>query len=58
MGTKLVDGDYTTNGGRVLFVVGSGETLDKARTNVYRQIEKITCDDLFYRLDIAKKFVE
>ena len=49
MGTKLVDGRYTINGGRVLFVVGSGETLEEARQKVYRQIQKITCDDLFYR---------
>ncbi|MGL4337250.1 MAG: phosphoribosylamine--glycine ligase, partial [Turicibacter sp.] len=53
MGTKLIDGNYTTNGGRVLFVVGSGENLEAARENVYREIKKIKCDDLFYRTDIA-----
>ncbi|MGL4374422.1 MAG: phosphoribosylamine--glycine ligase, partial [Turicibacter sp.] len=53
MGTKLIDGNYTTNGGRVLFVVGSGENLEAARENVYREIKKIQCDDLFYRTDIA-----
>lgn len=55
MGTKLVNGEYTINGGRVLFVVGSGDTLEQARTNVYQQIKKINCDSLFYRQDIANK---
>ena len=57
MGTKLINGEYTINGGRVLFVVGNGETLEHARANVYKQIEKINCDELFYRLDIAKKAI-
>ncbi|CUO11062.1 Phosphoribosylamine--glycine ligase [Turicibacter sanguinis] len=55
MGTKLVDGKITLNGGRVLFVVGSGNTLEEARQKVYKEIQKINCDDLFYRTDIAKK---
>ncbi len=54
MGTKLVNGQVTTNGGRVLFVVGSGETLALAREHVYKEIKKIKCDELFYRTDIAK----
>lgn len=58
MGTKLINGEYTINGGRVLFIVGNGETLEHARANVYKQIEKINCDHLFYRLDIAKKAVQ
>ncbi len=53
MGTKLVNGQVTTNGGRVLFVVGSGETLALAREHVYKEIKKIKCDELFYRTDIA-----
>lgn len=57
MGTKLVDGKLTLNGGRVLFVVGSGDTLEDARQKVYKEIQKIECDDLFYRTDIAKKAV-
>lgn len=57
MGTKLVDGKYTLNGGRVLFVVGVGEILETARQKVYKEIEKIDCEDLFYRTDIAKKAV-
>lgn len=57
MGTKVINGEYTINGGRVLFVVGSGDNLEQARTNVYNQIKKIDCDSLFYRQDIAKKVI-
>jgi len=57
MGTKLVNDMYTINGGRVMFVVGSGKTLEAARQKVYREIEKINCDDLFYRTDIAENIV-
>lgn len=53
MGTQFVGTDYTINGGRVLFVVGSGTTLEDARQNVYREIKKIDCKQLFYRTDIA-----
>ena len=55
MGTDLVEGEFVTNGGRVLFVVAKGENLEVARSKVYKEIEKIDCDDLFYRTDIAKK---
>ena len=54
MGTKKVNHEFTTNGGRVLFIVGSGNTLAQARQHVYEEIKKIECDDLFYRTDIAK----
>ena len=55
MGTSLVDGEFVTNGGRVLFVVASGSNLASAREKVYAEIKKIDCDDLFYRMDIAGK---
>jgi len=54
MGTALKDGEFVTNGGRVLFVVANGLDLAEARTKVYEQIKKIDCDDLYYRTDIAK----
>jgi len=53
MGTQLVEADYTINGGRVLFVVGSGTNLEAARQKVYKEIQKIYCEELFYRTDIA-----
>ncbi len=53
MGTKLINNNYYTNGGRVLFVVAKGKTIDKALEKVYQEINKIHCDNLYYRTDIA-----
>jgi len=58
MGTKLVEGKYTTNGGRVLFVVARAANLTDARAKIDNEIEKIKCDNLFYRKDIAKAFCD
>ena len=55
MGTKLEDGKLLTNGGRVLIVVGEGNTLQEAKEKAYVDIEKIKCDKLFYRKDIGAK---
>ena len=53
MGTKA-DGDRVlTAGGRVLFVVGRGATLEEARAAALRDVERIECDNLFYRTDIG-----
>lgn len=53
MGTKKVDGKILTNGGRVLIVCAEGDSLEEARKNAYNDIEKIKCDNLFYRKDIG-----
>lgn len=54
MGTKYADGDrLVTAGGRVLMVVAEGESIAEAKDNVYRELGKIVCDNLFYRSDIA-----
>ena len=53
MGTDQLDGEFVTNGGRVLFVVASGSNLAAAREKVYTEIKKIECDNLYYRTDIA-----
>ena len=55
MGTKIVDGNLTINGGRVLMVVNKGFTLEEAIVNTYNMIKDIDCDDLFYRKDIGAK---
>ena len=55
MGTAKRDGDFVTAGGRVLMVVCRGKDLAVARDEVYKQIEKIRCENLFYRKDIAWK---
>lgn len=52
-GAKLEDDVLKTNGGRVLSVVGVGETVEKAREDAYRAIEKVEFKDKYYRSDIG-----
>ncbi|MBO6534685.1 MAG: phosphoribosylamine--glycine ligase [Balneolaceae bacterium] len=54
-GTKQEGDQIVTNGGRVLNVVGAGETLKKAIDQAYADIEKITFEGSFYRTDIGAK---
>ena len=53
MGTTF-DGAVRSSGGRVLFVMNFGSTLEKARENVYKEITAIRAPQLFYRSDIGK----
>ena len=53
MGTAFRDDQLVTNGGRVLMVIAAGSDLADARRKVYAEVEKIQCDNLFYRKDIA-----
>ncbi|MCI5773248.1 MAG: phosphoribosylamine--glycine ligase [Erysipelotrichaceae bacterium] len=56
MGTAVdQDGNTIATGGRVLFVVGKGDTLKQAKENAYANVSKIKCDTLFYRHDIGDK---
>jgi phosphoribosylamine--glycine ligase len=47
------DGALLTGGGRVLTVVGRGDTLDAARRRAYANIERISFEGMRYRRDIA-----
>ncbi len=53
MGTTRKDGRWLSNGGRVLFVVGQGATLQEAQRDAYDGVRSIDCQDLFYRQDIG-----
>ncbi len=53
MGTALKDGDVVTSGGRVLMVVGAGSSLRQAHDTALKAVEKIRCENLFYRRDIG-----
>ncbi len=44
---------YLTNGGRVLFVVEHGQTLEEVRGKCYKSVSSIKSDGLFYRTDIG-----
>lgn len=52
-GTKKVDGEWYTNGGRVLSVVALGDRLEDARSKAYKAVEKIHFDKMMYRKDIG-----
>jgi phosphoribosylamine--glycine ligase len=52
-GTGRDDGALVTAGGRVLTVVASADTMEAARDNVYRNIERIHFDGMHYRRDIG-----
>ncbi len=52
-GAKLVDHKVLTTGGRVINVVGLGETLEEARKVAYENIKKIHFDYEYYREDIG-----
>ena len=55
MGTKEVNGKILTNGGRVLLVLGKGDTLQKAYKDAYKNVGKVECENLIYRKDIGYK---
>jgi phosphoribosylamine--glycine ligase len=52
-GTALAGGALVTAGGRVLNVVGCGETPAGARAQAYRGVAAIRFDGMQYRTDIA-----
>jgi len=54
-GTKIQNGKLLTDGGRVLNVVGAGDTLQESIKNTYREVKKISFDNMYYRSDIGAK---
>ncbi len=54
-GTRLSDGVYQNNGGRVLGVTATGETLQRALDTAYRAVATIGFEGSFCRHDIGKK---
>jgi len=57
-GAVRKDGKLLTNGGRVLGVVATAETLPEAIEKAYADVEKVHFDNAFYRHDIGKKALE
>jgi phosphoribosylamine---glycine ligase len=52
-GTALHEGHLVTNGGRILDVVGLGETVAAARTAAYDAVARIDFAGMHFRSDIA-----
>ena len=58
-GTKRnAEGQYETNGGRVLAVAAKGKTRNEAVENVYREAEHVQFDGAVIRTDIGKMHFE
>lgn len=52
-GTKISDGKLVTNGGRVLGITASANTVEEASIKVYENINKISFEGMHYRTDIG-----
>ncbi|GAA2292017.1 phosphoribosylamine--glycine ligase [Nonomuraea roseoviolacea subsp. roseoviolacea] len=57
-GTRRVDGEVVSDGGRVLSVVGTGPDQGTARRNAYDLVARIRLRGSFYRSDIARTGAE
>lgn len=52
-GAKKEGDTLVTSGGRVLSVVGKGKTLEEAKENAYKNIEKVNFEGMYFRKDIG-----
>ena len=53
LGTNALDGPPLTAGGRVLTVVGGGDTMESARERAYSRLESISFEGAAWRTDIG-----
>ncbi len=53
-GTKFEDGEFLTNGGRVLGVTAIADNLDNALEKAYKAVSQIKFDDMHFRTDIGR----
>jgi phosphoribosylamine--glycine ligase len=56
-GTAAGDDGVITSGGRVLCVVGLGETVEQAAAESYAAVSKINWDDVYFRRDIGHRAI-
>jgi len=54
-GTKTVDSEVVTNGGRVLGITAVADNLKESLVKAYKAIENISFDGMYYRNDIGFK---
>ncbi len=57
-GTKKADGQFVTNGGRVLGVTAAGADLKTARRNAYEAVKLVEFEKAYCRSDIGKAIDE
>jgi phosphoribosylamine--glycine ligase len=56
-GTRTVDGQVLTSGGRVLCVTALGDSVREAQQRAYEAVEHITWSDAFVRRDIGYRAI-
>ncbi len=56
-GTTMSGRDVLTNGGRVICVVGLGDTVAAAAASAYEAVDLITWDDVYFRRDIGHRAI-
>jgi len=56
-GTALQGDDVTTSGGRVLCVVGLGDSVGAAAADAYEAVAKIDWEDVYFRRDIGHRAI-
>ncbi len=54
-GTGLVEGNYVTEGGRVLGVTATAATLEQSLSRVYQALGRIQFEGMYYRRDIGSR---
>ncbi len=57
-GTKMLDNELTTNGGRVLCACALGDSVQQAQTKAYEAVNAIEWDKVYFRTDIAYRAIE
>jgi phosphoribosylamine--glycine ligase len=57
-GTKMVDGQLVTDGGRVLAVTALGDTVADAQRRAYQAMGKIQFEGMHYRRDIGRQAIK
>ena len=56
-GTAVSGDNVVTSGGRVLCVVGLGDTVGEAATQAYDAVDKVSWDNAYYRRDIGHRAI-
>jgi phosphoribosylamine--glycine ligase len=57
-GTRSIDGQIVTAGGRVLTVVGRAQTFQRAMAAAYAAVARIQFDGIQFRRDIGRKAID
>ena len=56
-GTKIINNELLSNGGRVLNITSTGKKFLEIRKNIFRIIKKLNWKDGFFRKDIGWRVI-